>query len=364
MARIYKRGKNWYMDYRYPPTRQGKRIREKIGAVTKDEAGVILATRVRDMIEGRNPEIRRTKPKPFPEMVKEFLERHAKQRKSYRSIQENTEILKRHFRNCTLQEITPKAIEDFIQARRDAGVTGATTNRQRTCLSKIFNCAIDWGYYRGENPVSRVKPFRETPCRFRFLEAGEAEALIGEAAAHLKPLIVCALHTGGRRGELLSLRWEDVDLSRRVLFFTATNTKSGKQRELPIDDELLAVLQEQRKRRFLGGAARDYVFTHRGKRLGSVRTAFNRARERAKLGEDVTFHSLRHTFASWFMQNGGDLFRLQHFLGHSTIELTQRYSHLSPEHRRDGVRFFGAPGRGRTVDTNGKIDDTTAPASA
>ena len=358
---IYKKGKNWYIDYRFPPGRQGKRIREKIGPVTKDEATIVLSTRLRDILEGKNPELRRIKPKPFREMVTEFLERHASKRKSYSSIKDNTEILVRHFGDRTLQEITPKAIEDFIRARLDSGVKGSTTNRQRTCLSKIFSCAIDWGYYRGENPVRRVKPFRESPGRVRFLSADEASALVATAPAHLKPILVCALHTGGRRREILSLRWEDV--AGDVLYFDQTNTKSGQQRELPIDGELAAALAEQKRRRFGGGDARDYVFTWSGKRIRSVRTAFEKARKRAGLGKDVTFHTLRHTFASWFMINGGDLYRLQRYLGHSTIELTQRYAHLSAEHRRDGVRFFGAPGAigGQSVDTNGQSAIEAAP---
>ena len=351
---LYKKGKNWYMDYRFPPGRQGKRIREKIGPVTKDEARIVLATRLRDILEGKNPELRRIKPKPFREMVSEFLERHASKRKSYNSFKSHVKMLLEHFGDRTLQEITPKAIEDFITARLEAGVKGSTTNRQRACLSKIFSCAILWGYYRGESPVQMVKPFRESPGRVRFLSAHEASALVAAAPAHLKPIIVCALHTGGRRGEILSLRWEDV--AGDVLYFDQTNTKSGRQRELPIDGDLADVLAEQKRRRFGGADARDYVFTWSGKRIRSVRTAFEKARKRAGLGEDVTFHVLRHTFASWFMINGGDLYRLQRYLGHSTIVLTQRYAHLSAAHRRDGVRFFGAPTAigGQTVDTNGQ----------
>ncbi len=155
-----------------------------------------------------------------------------------------------------------------------------------------------------------------------------------------------------------------MDLGRGVLYFDQTNTKSGKQREIPIDRELAATLEEQKRYRFRGGDARDYVFTWHGKRLRSVRTAFEKARKRAGLGKDVIFHALRHTFASWFMINGGDLYRLQKYLGHSTIELTQRYAHLSTEHLQEGVQFFGAPGGGQAVDTNGRLAGTMDPASA
>jgi site-specific recombinase XerD len=123
-------------------------------------------------------------------------------------------------------------------------------------------------------------------------------------------------------------------------------------------------LQERRKKIFLGGDARKFVFTRYGKRLQDIRTAFEKAKERVNeggdrsmnLGEDVTFHTLRHTFASWFMMNGGDVFRLQRILGHSTIAMTQRYSHLSSDHLRSAIAFFGPPSDGRShkSDTSGR----------
>ena len=80
----------------------------------------------------------------------------------------------------------------------------------------------------------------------------------------------------------------------------------------------------------------------------------------------MTFHTLRHTFASWFMINGGDLYRLQKYLGHSTIELTQRYAHLSKDYLKAGTAFFGAPAAigGHSVDKNGQSVDNAAPVSA
>jgi len=365
---ILKRGKTWFIDYYYPPGRGGTRIREKVGP-SKEDARIVLAERLKDIRQGRNPELRRIAPKPFTEMVAEFLERHARKLKAYHSVKLNTDALVKYFGDRMLQEITPKLIEDFIKARLGDGASKATTNRQRACLSKIFNCAIDWDYYGGENPVRRVKPFKESAGRVRFLSAEEAAKLIEKATAYLRPIVICALHTGGRLGEILSLRWEDVDLDRGVLYFDQTNTKSGKQREIPIDGELRAALEEQRKRRFMGGDAREYVFTWRGNRIvgrGGVRTAFERARDLAGLGEDVTLHTCRHTFASWFMINGGDLYRLQKYLGHSTITLTQRYAHLSEDFQRAGVAYFGAPAgtRSHTVVTNEGSGENAGSVSA
>ena len=359
---LYKKGKNWYIDYYYPPGRAGKRIREKIGPV-KDEARIVLAERMQDIRQGRNPALRQIKPKPFEAMVKEFLQKHAKRCRDYDSFLHNTNVLLRHFEGKMLQAITPKLIEEFVASRlAEGGVSKATINRQRATLHKIFNCAKAWGYYGGDNPVASVKRFPESPGRARFLSGDEAATLIVVAPRHLRPVIVAALHTGGRLTELLRLGWDDVDLERVVLYFDQTNTKSGKQRELPIDPELARVLRERKKVRTIGGDARRFVFTRYGKRMTDIRTAFDVARRRAKLGRDVTFHTLRHTFASWYMINGGDLHRLQEYLGHSDSKLTRRYAHLSPAHMKAGVRFFGAPAAigGCTVD---EIGPTTGSSS-
>ena len=352
---LYKKGKNWYIDYYYPPGRSGKRIREKIGPV-KDEARIVLAERMQDIRQGRNPALRQIKPKPFDEMVAEFLEKHARQRRDYESFAYNTDVLLRYFDGQMLQDITPAVIEAFVASRLAEGVRQATTNRQRACLSKIFACAKTWGYYGGDNPVRAVKRFPESPGRTRFLSGREADRLSSCAPRHLEPVVLCGLHTGGRLTEILRLKWEDIRLDGDrggVLYFTQENTKSAKQREIPISPELAKLLHERQRVRAIGGDARKFVFTRHGRRMADIRTAFEKARKRAGLGSDVSFHVLRHTFASWFMINGGDPYRLQKLLGHTTIALTQRYAHLSPDYLRSSVEFFGAPEptRSHPVDT-------------
>lgn len=351
---LYKNGKNWYIDYYYPPGRAGTRVREKVGP-SKDEARIVLAERLQDIRQGRNPNLRIIKLRPFDGVVQEFLEKYAAGRRDPEYYVLKTRALVTAFKGRMLQEVTTKAIEDLMAEKRTGGWSGATCNRMRAVLSKIFSWAIGQDYYGGENPVRRVKPFDESPGRVRYLSADEAEKLVQHATRHLRPIVVAALHTGGRLSEILTLRWEDVDLERGVLYFDQTNTKSGKQRELPIDPDLAAVLREQKKVRSITGDAREYVFTRHGDRLYNVRTAFEKARGLAGLGEDVTFHTLRHTFASWYVQNGGDILRLQRYLGHSTLTMTQRYAHLSEEYLKAGAQFFGAPRevRSHPVDTNG-----------
>jgi integrase len=353
----------WGIDYRYPPGRNGKRIREPIGS--KEEAEIILGRRKEAIRLGQNPELRKIQPKPFNETVTEFLAKHAKLRRDYQTFKVNSDRLLEHFKG-TLQEIGPREIEDYIAARLLTGISKSTANRERALLSCIFSFAIRREYFHGENPCRKVKAFPEPKGRVRFLTRDEAAGLFAKAADHLKPLITGGLHTGGRLSELLRLRWEAVNLAEGILYFDRETTKSGKGREIPISPELNQALREQAKQRFKGGDARDYVFTFRGNRIKGVRTAFNKARKDAGLGEDVGFHTLRHTFASWYVQNGGDLYRLQQYLGHSTIALTQRYAHLGKDYFRAGVGFFGAPKEagGQPVDDLVKSPPSTETASA
>ena len=275
-------------------------------------------------------------------MVERFLRQHARQSRDYPTYVHNCNLLLRFFKGRVMSEITPALVDEFIATRLASGVSRSTTNRQRACLSKMFSCAQTWGLYVGDNPVRLVKKFPEPPGRVRFLKPDEADALMRYATPHLKPIIFAALHTGGRLQEVLKLRWRDVDIERRIIYFDQSNTKSGKQREVPLSDQLGDLLGQLRAECPVSGPD-DFVFTFAGHALGSVRTAFSTARIRAGLGRDVTFHTLRHSFASWFVMNGGDLFRLQRFLGHSTITLTQRYAHFSPDFVRAGAQFIGAP---------------------
>jgi len=295
---------------------------------------------------GLHPELRRIEPKPFDEMVAEFNEKHVRFKSDPGAFRVRTKVLLRYFGGRTLQEVTPKTIRAFIGQRLNEGVSEATVNRERACLSKIFNCAREWEYFAGENPVSLVKPFPEPPHRTRFLTADEATALLANSADHLRPICSTALHTGGRLREILSLTWPDVDLERCTVTFVhapaeGRKTKGKKSRFVPIDLELMNLLRELKKVRQISGDR--HLFTWHGKEISRVSTSFETARVAAKLGDNVSFHTLRHTFASWYMINGGDLYQLKEYLGHSTIALTQRYAHLSAEHQAAGVRFFGPP---------------------
>jgi integrase len=231
-----------------------------------------------------------------------------------------------------LAEITASRISDWKAARLSAvckqtkrGYSAAAINRPLAALRHLLRLAHDeWEMLP---LVPRIKLEREPQGRLRWLTQEEITALLAACVksknAELHPAVIVAINSGLRRSELLGLTWERVDLSRGVLRLELT--KSGKRREVPlIGDSYRAVVSLEPK-------AAGRVFQTR-----SIRTAFENAVEGAKL-DDVTFHTLRHTFASWAMMRGVSLKELQELLGHSSLAMTMRYAHLAPEHLRTAV---------------------------
>lgn len=273
----------------------------------------------------------------FDEARVAYLRHHEVYSKDTRTAESQARILAQHFKGTSLSEMTPHRIADFVAARRAKGASEATVNRNLAALSKMFSLAIDDGLFAGPNPLRRVRRFKESPGRVRFLNHEEVERLVAAAKPHLRPVIQTALLTGGRLSEVLGLRWADVDLQAGVVYYRRETAKSRRERMVPLVSGLRSMLASLGPR-----APLDPVFTYRGRRFRSVRTSFARACIKASV-PDARFHDTRRTFATGFIMRGGDPYRLQRLLGHSTIELTQRYARLSPEYLKAGADFIGLP---------------------
>ncbi len=147
----------------------------------------------------------------------------------------------------------------------------------------------------------------------------------------LKDMLVVAVATGMRRGEILNLTWESIDLERRIILVRNVNgfqTKSGKTRTIPMNDMVFSVIWKN-----VSVPHGKYVFEYRGAPIQeSLAThRFKIYVRMAGLDPKIHFHSLRHTFASWLVQDGATLYEVQKLLGHSSLTMTQIYSHLEPE---------------------------------
>jgi integrase len=246
---------------------------------------------------------------------------------------------------CYLYKISKKQIQEYIQKRSEE-VEPATINQETKRLRHMLNKAIEWGYLK-ENPCKGIKNMKEPSGRIRYLSRDEIDKLLKACdvsslaenpnnkgrtfskiiTAYLKPIVQIAIHSGMRRGEIMNLRWKDIDFKERRIILE--KTKNNERRAIPMNDTLYQVLQSLP------------VHLHAEKVFpdingNMVTVTFKRACKRAGI-EDFRFHDLRHSFASYLTMGGENLRTVQTLLGHKDLRMTMRYSHLSPEHLRDAV---------------------------
>lgn len=220
--------------------------------------------------------------------------------------------------------------------RRGGPRSPATVNRYLAALSAVFKEAMrEWGWV-DRNPVTAVGRGAEHPGVIRFLSADEREALLHACAAHsapwLHPLVLLALSTGARRGELLGLRWPDVDLTRGVVTFHIT--KNRDRRAVPVAGAALTVLREWAKVRRIDT---DLVFPGNPiERPLNIEGPWREALRTAKV-EDFRFHDLRHSAASYLAMSGATAPEIAAVLGHKTLQMVKRYAHISDQHTTEIV---------------------------
>ncbi|MBI3813359.1 MAG: site-specific integrase [Nitrospinae bacterium] len=204
-------------------------------------------------------------------------------------------------------------------------------------LSKAFTLAYKRWEWMRENPCVKVQKEPEHNIIDRYLEPDEAERLIEKSRGYLNgqlgDIVITALHTGMRQGEILNLKWQDVDLFRKAI--TVKKTKNKEIRTVPMSDTLYELLKNRSKVVAMSG----YVFaTSMGTRIlaSNLQREFYNAMEKAGI-TGFRFHDLRHTAATWMVQSGVDLYTVSKILGHKDIRTTQRYAHHCPESLRKGV---------------------------
>jgi integrase len=250
------------------------------------------------------------------------------------------------FHGETLRSLTAEAVERF-KATRLNQVSPPTVNRELACLRTLLNEAMDWGRLES-NPAARVKKLHEAPPRERILTDAETRRLLDAAAPHLRPILVVLLNTGMRKGEALGLRWDDVDLVKG--FIHISDSKSGKSRNVRMNEAVFTTLRELsevngpmvlRDTDRPGGDGQDIQRTalvFGG--IKDVKRSFHTACRRADI-KGLRLHDLRHTCASRLVQLGVDLVTVSKLLGHSSITMTMRYSHPTPENMRRAVEKLG-----------------------
>ena len=228
-----------------------------------------------------------------------------------------------------LDEITSRSIEEYKIIRLEK-VKPATVNRELVLLKHQFNLAISWGN-AATNPMKGVRLLKEANIQDRILTKDEIARLLAVCSDYFRPIVLTALHTGMRKGEILGLKWEQVDLDNRVI--TILFSKSGRIRKIPINSVLYEIFMGLREK-----SVSEYVFTCRRTKLppGEIRTAWLTAIRKSGIIH-CRFHDLRGTFASYLVASGVDIVTVKELLGHADIKMTMRYAHSAPESKVKAV---------------------------
>jgi len=360
---LYKRKDSpfWWMSLRG----DCRRIFESTNTEKKKLAERIYAKRLLDIQSGCLDTPRPEGTMLFSELATRYVE-WAQRQKGIRRKEGFVKALTAIFGDLPLKAFTTQLVESYQSKLLSAGRKPATPNRHVATLKHMFTKAVDWELVDESvrKRIRRAKLLKEENMRLRYLSAVECRALIEASEPHLKPIVITALNTGMRKGEIFSLQWErHVDLKHGFILLDIT--KNGHRREIPINRTLRETLQG-----LVRHIKSPYVFTNRwGKPFTDLKKSFKLACKRAeterclkcqyathKVGEgetgkcpecgkklerrcitDFRFHDLRHTAASHMIMSGVDIVTVKEILGHKSLTMTLRYAHLAPSHRRKAV---------------------------
>ncbi len=322
---IFRIGKKWYVDYYY----EGRRIRKVVGS-KKDAENALTAVKA-DILRGEYRFKRESKIK-LEDFAREYIKYAKVNKKSWKSDQNSLNRLIPFFKGIPLSKITPRHIEEYKRGRIEE-VKPASVNRELACLKVIFSLAMKWKIVN-DNPVKEIKFFTEQKIEMRILDKEEIDRLIHCACGHLKSVITLAINTGMRKGEILNLKWNDIDFEKH--FIIIKESKSGRSRKIPMNLSAINALRRIERES-------EYVFFNpkTKKCFRDIKTAFKSACRRAGI-ENLRFHDLRHTAATYMVTGGVDLVTVAEILGHADIKMTMRYAHPTPENKRKAVNVLNA----------------------
>jgi integrase len=247
-----------------------------------------------------------------------------------------------YFGSRAIRSIRPGDITKYKQAKKS--LSKKTINNHLGVLSRLLRLAVTDGIITAAPPVKLIpNRVKEAP----YFTADEADKLVAACSGRLRTMVIVALNTGLRLGELIALQWDDIDLAARILMVRRqwcmvakefTPPKNGEFRSVPLPPRVLAALSEHPKM-----LRTELVFPTASRRVlrkdDTIRS-LRRACKRAEL-EGSGWHKCRHTYASWLVQRGVDLYTVQKLLGHKTIQQTQRYAHLAPATLASAVEVLG-----------------------
>jgi integrase len=294
----------------------------------------------------------------FKEVADRFL-KYQKARLAAKTYEREEGIVRNHFApfaSLKLSAIRKVDIQRYV-TERSAKTSAYSVGRELAVIKHLFGLAVEWEIIP-ISPAQGVKPPKQPPGRVRYLQPTELRTLLGACPSGLRQIVALAVSTGMRRGEILGLRYLDVDLANRRIMLP--QTKNGEGRIVYLNDMAMTVFRsvgwnENTK-------PSDLIFGDWTP--DAMSTAFSRLCDKLKIA-DFRFHDLRHTAASWMRMAGADIHTVAELLGHKHLSMAKRYQHLSPAFLADAVSkldevFGSAPGPKSAENGEERYQDVTA----
>ena len=328
---IYKRGNTYWIRY---ADRDGRIQFESTTSERFKDAETLLLSRKNAAKLEQKPELKKIENHTFKELTDKYMSWVNGRQKAAKIKGYITGQLLETFGNLPLRRFSTSLAEQLQTDIINKGRKPATNNKTLNILKHMFSKATEWEMVESDvlKCIRKVKLLPDTGSRLRYLSVEECQALVNACDNHLKPIVVTALNSGMRRGEILSLEWDNhIDLKHGFILLEIT--KNGERREIPINNTLKSTLQSLTRRIDI-----PYVFFDNvtGKRYLNVKTSFKTALRKAGI-RDFHFHDLRHTFASHLVMAGVDITTVSRLLGHKSLKMTLRYAHLAPAHMAKAV---------------------------
>jgi len=357
-----KKREYWYIEYSFNGKTKWESV-GRVGVVSKSDAKRLFKLRQAEILQGKLYNTDNSVIPTFSEFSKEYIEYAKGNKKSWDRDECALRALVPFFGKHRLNEINPLQIEKYKLLRKKS-VSQRTINIELSLLRRMFNLAMSWEKC-SSSPMTQVNFYKEESSKERILSKEEEIDLIQFSPDHIKPILITALNTGMRYGEIINLSWNDIDFESGYLH--VTKSKTGIGRKIPINDLLNNTLHELKSGIPIGISTGTYnirkeksqqcqppkqvnalvskavgltsvgvqvpprpyshIFTYRNKPLKNIRTAFKNSCDRAGI-KNLTFHTLRHTFATRLVLAGVDLATVSKLLGHSSIQMTMRFIRL------------------------------------
>jgi integrase len=334
---LYRRGPTWWISFTY----KGQQVRQSTETDDRKLAEKIYHKVMTEVVEGKWFQKPVGEAKTFGEMMERYMKEHSARNKAPKSHERDKSLLAHllsHFGTLRLSELCPRIVSEYKVQRRTAGAKPKTINNELTLMNHALNlCVKEWEWLR-VNPVGKVSKEKVNNKIDRWLRPDEEKRLRDASRSWLWEIILFAMSTGLRQGDIINLKWDQVDLSRRTLYISAEQ-KNKDIDTLPLNATATGVLTARSR---VHQIPEGYVFLNRdGGKINArnLLRSFYAACDKAKVIK-FRFHDLRHIFATRLVHAGVDLYTVQKLGRWKSISMVERYAHHCPESLRPGVEVL------------------------